>query len=67
MLSNPKRKVSRSGCLTLLLPPAEFWKRIYIFWEVLCETPSGSEKIHPFVIWGLGGTWNLESTVLSIW
>lgn len=67
MLSNPKRKVSRSGCLTLLLPPAEFWKRIYIFWEVLCETPSGSEKIHPFVIWRLGGTWNLESTVLSIW
>ena len=67
MLSNPKRKVSRSGCLTLLLPPAGFWKRIYISWEVLCETPSGSEKIHPFVIWGLGGAWNLESTVLSIW
>lgn len=40
--------------------PAEFRDRIYSFWDVLCETTSGSEQIHPFVIWGWGklGVWN---------
>lgn len=50
----PKRQFSRSGCLPLLLPPAKFWDRIYSFWELSCETTSGSEKIYLFVIWGWG-------------
>lgn len=45
-------------------PSCWVWNRIYSFWEVLCETLSGSEKIHPFVIWGWGA-WNLELTVSS--
>ena len=57
----PERKVSRSGCLRFLLSLAEFWDRIYSFWEVLCETTSGSERIQPSVIWGWRerGVWGL--------
>lgn len=66
ILSNPlERKTCRSGCLTLLLPLLSLEQDLCSFWEVLCETLSGSGKIHPFVIWGVGGAWNLELTASS--